>query len=513
LLANKIELMSSYDKIKKDNEVINMIDKEKFKILFNAKFYEKLRNQYISFEMSDYSYGVMEEEIEKACDKINKFEYSPDPAIQNILFAKSAYHYREIVELSPIDEYLYWFLAIEIIKDAAHLRVEHTFGRYIENNPMKEREEIEGDDLIDDPNDDDGYSEGYDFGADWRKEYSKYRRCIRKKCKDSKYINVLYLDIANFYDCISIPRLENELYKVLMTYKNEEARKDKNDYVRILIDFFERWNIKKRKYMPLQVGIPQSTFGEASRIMSHIYLLEFDNFAHDLCEDNSAVYFRYADDISVLISEETNIELIITELNKKIREIGLNFNAKSKLLGKEKYLENKLFKEIDDVKKCTSVKSLSEIIESVFEMYDADKNVRVDSFTKFIFKSKKIRDGVDCTMQSCFHQIFKWFFKSNIILKYSVDDIFETLCFFITIGPMDKMLEHLNNLVNDKELNAFHFSLRIALSRFRDKIERSMVHQYENLINEILKKINKKIKLRKYNLEKGCWELKKSIDN
>jgi hypothetical protein len=116
-------------------------------------------------------------------------------------------------------------------------------------------------------------------------------------------------------------------------------------------------------------------------------------------------------------------------------------------------------------------------------------------------------------MQSCFHQIFKWFFKSNIILKYSVDDIFETLCFFITIGPMDKMLEHLNNLVNDKELNAFHFSLRIALSRFRDKIERSMVHQYENLINEILKKINKKIKLRKYNLEKGCWELKKSIDN
>jgi nucleoid DNA-binding protein len=417
-------------KLIRDNEVKNMIDKMRFIKLFRKRLFKKLRKKYISFEMSNYTYKVMKEEIEKVYDKINNFEYNPDPAIQNILFAKSAYNYREIVDLNPIDEYLYWFLAVEIIKDAPNLRVEHTFGRYIENNPMKKQEKKEHSSVRPRPINDDGYSNDYDYDADWRREYNAYRECIYANCMDSKYINVLYFDIANFYDCISIPRLENELYKVLMSYKNEEVRKAKNDYVRILIDFFERWNIKKRKYVPLQVGIPQSTFGEASRIMAHIYLLEFDNFAHDLCEDNNAVYFRYADDISVLISEETDIELIITELNEKIREIGLNFNAKSVLFDKEKYLKNRLFREIDAVKKRTNVEALSEIIETVFKMYDNDKNVRVDSFAKFIFKSRKIREGLDSEEQYRFQKVFDWFFESNVILKYNAEDIIETLRFF-----------------------------------------------------------------------------------
>jgi hypothetical protein len=111
-------------KLIRDNEVKNMIDKMRFIKLFRKRLFKKLRKKYISFEMSNYTYKVMKEEIEKVYDKINNFEYNPDPAIQNILFAKSAYNYREIVDLNPIDEYLYWFLAVEIIKDAPNLRVE-----------------------------------------------------------------------------------------------------------------------------------------------------------------------------------------------------------------------------------------------------------------------------------------------------------------------------------------------------------------------------------------------------
>jgi hypothetical protein len=94
-------------KLIRDNEVKNMIDKMRFIKLFRKRLFKKLRKKYISFEMSNYTYKVMKEEIEKVYDKINNFEYNPDPAIQNILFAKSAYNYREIVDLNPIDEYLY----------------------------------------------------------------------------------------------------------------------------------------------------------------------------------------------------------------------------------------------------------------------------------------------------------------------------------------------------------------------------------------------------------------------
>jgi hypothetical protein len=493
--------------MKEIEEIKEMIDKSKFLKLFTEDTFNKLKKSYKAFYMDNYTYEMMKHDVEKACDKVNNFIYNPDPAIQRFLFAKSDFNYREVVELSPVDEYLYWFLAREIIRGISHLRVEHTFGRYSADNSIKEDEDAENKNFIDSSElDMADLDDGYNFDVDWKREWRIYRKFIYEKCEGPKYSEILFFDVSNYYDTISISRLESELYKAVMSHDREAIREEKIGYIKVLIDFFKRWNLKNWKYIPLQVGIPQSSFGEASRIMAHIYLLEFDNFALDLCKNNNALFTRYADDISILISNDTDKELIIFELNKKIRQIGLNFNTKSKMMKKDKFLEYELYSDLNSILECNSVERFDEIAKSVFHINGKLENARILTFVKFVLKSKKILNMDGIVDSYYFKKMIKYFIKENCILKYNAEDILGTLQSFATINRLNKVLKHTLSLVKTKKTNAFDYSLRIALTSLRNHDLPYETKKSINFINKLLCEIEGKIKLKAYDPLTGNWE-------
>lgn len=96
-----------------------------------------------------------------------------------------------------------------------------------------------------------------------------------------------------------------------------------------------------------------------------------------VCNDNKCKYSRFADDQIILFDTEEQINNIMLVCNEELRKIGLNLNAgKVKKFSHAELIDFYLFNILEKI----DLKKYDEAASDFFELYDAHKEIRSDTF-------------------------------------------------------------------------------------------------------------------------------------
>lgn len=161
----------------------------------------------------------------------------------------------------------------------------------------------------------------------WLKNWQSYTDLIREVIADKSAGNfVVSTDVANFYDSIEIPRLIS---------RARESAPDETKTVEALAAFLSSWNRKHMGYMPSTKGIPQEIVSDASRVLAHFYLQDFDDDFIEYCDANGLVFVRWSDDFLIFGTSKQKLEDAVHVASRMLRDLGLNLNAaKTKYMSK-----------------------------------------------------------------------------------------------------------------------------------------------------------------------------------
>lgn len=139
-------------------------------------------------------------------------------------------------------------------------------------------------------------------------------------------------------------------------------------------------------------GVPQ---GPAfARYLAEIYLMDFDRFVETNIAEDFGQYFRYVDDIFVVVDSESKAEELNNEIKKFLSKLRLEINTEKSFLGKVRdyrhkfndYVDNAKYA-IDHTNLALSTKSvIDNSIKSLFNLIDGGttKSVRHENLSFFI---------------------------------------------------------------------------------------------------------------------------------
>lgn len=281
-------------------------DFESFENVFSNSFYKKVvKETLIPIKMSKQEF--QNTLIDLYNDIING-NYSPSILRGRIFTYKNNNVARIIPCLTIRDEALYFFLVKLLEEDIATNRVDGTFGGWRLGNAIKELENLEIEYVTNSYN-----------PKLWNKNWKEFSNIVWAKIRTDVYDVAYSLDIANFYDNINLNILEKKLLATV-------GRK-KSQIVYLLIYFLKYWNKSIDNYNYKTVGIPQSEFGDQSRLLANFYLQDYDSIISELCLEQGAEYVRYADDQIIFARNDTDINRIMLSICNELNKIGLNVNA------------------------------------------------------------------------------------------------------------------------------------------------------------------------------------------
>lgn len=343
------------------NEIVK--DFDSFKNVFSNSFYKKVVKE--TLIPNDMKKIEFKELLKELYNDIICGNYSPSILRGRLFTYKSNNVARIIPCLKVRDEALYFFLIKMIEEEIANNRVPGTFGGWRLGNAIKELENLEIEYV----------SNSYNPML-WNEKWKEFSNIVWTKIRTEEYDVAYTLDIANFYDNINLNILEKKLLSTI--------NRDKSQVVELLIYFLKYWNKSIDNYNYKTVGIPQSEFGDQSRLLANFYLQDYDMVISDICLSEGAEYVRYADDQIIFAKQNTDINKIMYNICNELNKIGLNINA-SKVC---KYTMEELeiyygYEIIDDILE----KRYDIAAEKFFNLKNNNKKFREDILLKKLLTS------------------------------------------------------------------------------------------------------------------------------
>ena len=155
----------------------------------------------------------------------------------------------------------------------------------------------------------------------------EFQKCLRKFWNQKEDYLYLQVDIANFYVSIHKQILQDKVYEIIDNSKTLE-----------LLSFFihqnptEKYfykgnpNIKKliperKSLFNKNTGLPIGNL--TSQIFANLYLNDFD---HWILENITPYYFRYLDDMVLILPKTISIQQTILEINYFLNTLNLKLN-------------------------------------------------------------------------------------------------------------------------------------------------------------------------------------------
>lgn len=250
--------------------------------------------------------------------KLKQSEYFPGLPLTVKELDKGHGVARQIPIFNLTDYSVYYYCVRKLEHTIAKNRVEGTYGGWSMGGKIRERE------LDEEPSDE--YLLTYSYNpAAWASYYGDYNARIYAKLqeliaeKKQNYI-VYELDIANFYDNVQHPILENKIRR--------DSDYTESGVLDLLMYFLGYSNRHVTQYQKRTVGIPQDAFGDCSRILANYYLQDYDLYMSELAQKHGATYFRYADDQMLFVPTKEVGEMLIQMASRRLARLGLNINQK-----------------------------------------------------------------------------------------------------------------------------------------------------------------------------------------
>lgn len=333
-------------------------DEKEFLKIFSSSFYSKVLTESLVSYKNKINKTQAKMDMLEAYNNLLNYNYNISAPQEYIYLIKNRYVSRIIPVFTIQDEAIYFYLCKQIEDDISDNRVDGTFGGWRIGNSIKTLEDEELEYVVN----------SYDPGL-WVKNWKNFQKYIFTNLEKYDYKYALKLDIANFYDSIDINLLSRKLYRC--------CSKEKYDVVELIIYLLKYWNKKFSCYNENSVGIPQNEFGDQSRLLANLYLNDYDVVMEQVCNDNECKYSRFADDQIILFDTEEQINNIMLVCNEELRKIGLNLNAgKVKKFSHAELIDFYLFNILEKI----DLKKYDEAVSDFFELYDAHKEIRSDTF-------------------------------------------------------------------------------------------------------------------------------------
>lgn len=404
-------------------------DFDSFKNVFSNNFYKKVVKE--TLVPVDITKDDFKEILEKLYQDIKTGNYSPS-ILRSRLFAYKSNNVARIIPCLDIkDEALYFFLIKLLEEDIAQNRVNGTFGGWRLGNAIKELEDMEIEYV----------TNSYDPTL-WNENWKEFSRIVWAKIKTKKYDYAYSLDIANFYDNVNLNILEKKLLSTV--------GREKSQIVYLLIFFLKYWNKSSNNYDFKTVGIPQSEFGDQSRLLANFYLQDYDNVISHICLSEGAEYVRYADDQIIFAKNSTDINKIMLFITNELNKIGLNINASK--------VKKRTMKELEVY---YGYEIINDIISGSFDLaankfFDLKKD-NIDFREDTILK-KMLTSGLDNYSKENKDRILKIVNNEKFLLQngfFYINKVYS----YITEEEKDKFIESLIYLLMTTYYNEFHYSV------------------------------------------------------
>lgn len=399
------------------------ISKTSFLNVFTKNVYEKIVNDSAIEYEEKLSLADFKNMLNDLYEEIIANNYAPQSPEKYLYLHKTLYVARIIPILKAKDEAFYYFICKYLEDDLTEARVKNTFGGWRLGKELKTKEKENIEDIC--------YAYGSYNPALWSKYWKEFVNISRVFSESNDFKYVLKLDISNFYDSINLNILKSKLI--------ESIPKKKIWAIDYLSYFLSYWNKKIDNYSPRSTGLPQTQFGDQSRLIANFYLQSYDQAIMEICQKYNAEYVRYADDQLIFLKNDEYQEIMLT-VNQELNKIGLNLNAsKSKILSIDELSKYYLYseqKQLDERKYDLS-------FDNFYKLYVYEKrNIRYDTYIKRIL-SKEIG-------------LKKFNFKNQLIIK---SIIFEKEFLLFLDARLIKTIY--KNLSNDEQKRFIDILLKI----------------------------------------------------
>ncbi|MCA9834834.1 MAG: RNA-directed DNA polymerase [Thermomicrobiales bacterium] len=306
-----------------------LLDEKEFQDFFSAATIRDLSRQ----SLRPYGLG----ELPKGDDRLPYLEnlfasirgcsYLPDLPRAYNMQNKGEGVPRVIPVLSFRDLAIYYFCYRKLEEVISRGRVDFTFGGYSLKSVLRDQEheelasfQDEWDELRAAEMADFAYSgSGSVRPSLWVAEWKEFQRISYHIASTRQPLYALKFDLSNFYDNISLGRLELKLREICDPHENR--------VVDLLFVFLRYWNRGHEGYPPKSVGIPQDESGDSSRLLANLYLQEYDRWLKQKAESRDVIYLRYADDQVLFGNDSDLLYDLMYRAGVYLRKEGLNINA------------------------------------------------------------------------------------------------------------------------------------------------------------------------------------------
>ncbi len=317
--------------------------------------------------VSRKDYDNIKNIIAKTNQDLKSKEYMPSTGFGYLGSEKAKGVTRFLPILSAVDTAIYYHICF-VLSDIILKKRPRVFGGWhsvpksqqVENEAEEEQAQSFLQDYFSDP-----------FSAQlWLKEWRQFTDLITELCKTKGIGNyVIQTDVANFYDNIEIPKLVRNL--------RHDAR-GHEEYIEALELFLGYWNRRLHGYQATTKGIPQEVISDASRILAHYYLDEFDLQFSAYCEANDLINVRWADDMLIFGSSKKKLELAVHKASKILLSIGLNLNAaKTQIFSRSEFSKYRALDVLEAISTNDPIKYRRHLRAS--ERWNKDNKMRIDT--------------------------------------------------------------------------------------------------------------------------------------
>jgi len=433
------------------------VTKASFMSVFSNSVYKKIIKESIyPREQIANSKDQFTEVLETLYLDLINSNYTPSSPMSYVYLPKSRFVARIIPILCIRDECFYYFICKVLEEDIAGNRVRNTFGGWRLGNLLKQQEE---DDILEIE---------YVFGSyspvEWVRNWKEFSRISRSFADSGEFKYALKFDIANYYDCINLNSLENMLYK--------SVDKSRLWLIPYLMHFLKYWNKTVDNYKPKSVGLPQTEFGDQSRLLANLYLQNYDEQIRTICDQYNAEYVRYADDQIIFLKDDKHINDITLRISKELNALGLNLNIyKTELLTVKELAIHNCYRPQEFLDK----EKYSKAIIDIRNRYNKKIPMRLDTILKRIF-------GKSVGLSKLCKQHRKWvleiFYKEKLMIYMNARDLYSV---YSQLSESERVffLKEMKKNLGSTKFNCVHFTIlsfyqKANLSRQHSCLKRSL---------------------------------------
>lgn len=435
---------------------------EDFRRWFNSAFWRAFTNR--SFPINLPKASERPAVVRSVFDAVKSGRYAPSIPEAEIVSNKG----HGVARTTPvfcIEDYIVYYFCIKELEEAlAGNRTPNTFGGWHLGGKVRRMEE---EDLDLDP----GLSHPrYSFDPRaWREAFGEFNSLLFAQLGTGRYSHVLQFDLSNYYDCVRLDVLERWI--------REATDSSKGWIVSLLFFFLNQWNRKNTGLHPQVVGIPMDALADCSRLLANFYLRRYDRFAEGQCVKSDALYFRYADDQMILLTDPGVVERLMLLLSRRLDTFSLRVNQKKVDVWTVEGLERNrfrhlqsIFKEKGDNKDAALVRSFADqYLQVPLDDLKGSWNEGVPLLNRLLFAN------LESLPKRIFDRLVARYLTDEYLLRAEADKLARVWELNSQRSRPVDLRRRLIRVGRQTYHNAFHFEVRAFARKRKDKtLERAM---------------------------------------